>query len=163
MTRTAGEPTAADLTQFEAANAGTRAAALARFLRGYRALEAKDNQTALVAFDSSDIGDRTSLGDYALLYEGRALVGAGRGADGARILNRVHDKYPESIVARDASIEAGRAAIAAGEQKAAVDYLQRLVEAGDGEALRMTADVLAARGEAPKAIALYRNAYFYDP
>jgi soluble lytic murein transglycosylase len=163
LARTEGRPAPADLMAFEGANGGTRAAALARFLRGYLAADAQDWSGALAAFDSGDIERSTSLGDYAALYKGRALVQLGRQKDAERFLKRVRSDYPDSIVARDATVEAGRAAVAAADPASAVDDLKPLVEAGDGEAAVITGDARAAQGDTSGAIALYRRAYFYDP
>ena len=163
IARTNGEPSAADLMQFESSRGGTKAAALARFLRGYRAAEAKDWPAALAALDSGDIEQRTALGDYALYYKGRALAEQSRYADAERFLDDVHDKYPDSLLARDGALEAARAAMRAGKPGEALENLERLVAAGDGEALVMAADIHSQRGDTGRAVTLYRRAYFYDP
>src|SRR4029453_11743799 len=68
-----------------------------------------------------------------------------------------------SLVARDATVEAGRAAVAAGDPASAVEDLKPLVDAGDGEAAVVAGDARAAGGDTSGAITLYRRAYFYDP
>jgi soluble lytic murein transglycosylase len=163
VARTNGEPSAADLMQFESSHGGTKAAALARFLRGYRAAEAKDWSAALVALDSGDIEQRTALADYALFYKGRALAELNRYADAERFLDDVQDKYPDSLLARDGALEAARAAMRAGKPSEALEDLERLVALGDGEASVMAADIHSQRGDSARAAALYRRAYYYDP
>lgn len=163
VARADGRPSPADLTSFESANGGTRAAALARFLRGYLASEARDWTGALAALDAGEIDKSTSLGDYAALYKGRALVQLGRQKDAERFLRRVREDYPDSIVAQPASIEAARAALAASDFDSAMKDLDPLIEAGDGEAAVIAADARAAKGDTSKAVELYRRAYYYDP
>ncbi len=163
LARTEGRPSSAELSSFEGANGGTRAAALARFLRGYLAADSQDWSAALAAFDSGDIDKQTSLGDYAALYKGRALVALGRSKDAERFLGRVRDSYSDSIVSRDATIEAGRAALAAGDPDSALKDLEPLVAVGDGEAAVLSAGARASRGDSTRALELYRRAYFYDP
>ncbi len=163
LARADGRPPANDLIAFERSNGGTRAAALARFLRGYLAADSQDWSGALAAFDAGEIEKSTSLGDYAGLYKGRALVQLGRARDAERFLRRVRDDYPNSIVARDASLEAGRAALSAGDFDRAMEDFAPLIEAGDGEAAVAAADAHAARSDTAAAIDLYERAYYYDP
>jgi soluble lytic murein transglycosylase len=163
MARTSGRPSFDELSTFESSNGGTRAGALARFLRGYMASEARDWPRALAAFDSGDLDDRTELGDYAGLYKGRALVALGRPADAERFLSRVATKYPDSLVARDATVEAARAAVSAANFTRAAEILEPLGEANGGDALVIAGDLAAGRGDTSSAVGLYRRAYFLDP
>src|SRR6185503_13583028 len=68
-----------ELQKVESAFAGTETAALARLLRGYLRLQAKDYATAASILNDPDIARLTSLGDYAAYYRGQALQEAGRG------------------------------------------------------------------------------------
>src|SRR5258708_29370308 len=63
-----GHPEAADLQRIEAANPRSRAAALARFLRGYLCYTSQNYSGAIDALDSHAIGDASAIGDYAMLY-----------------------------------------------------------------------------------------------
>lgn len=163
LARTDGHPAVDDLVSFERGNGGTRAAALSRFLRGYLAADSQDWASALAALDAGEIEEQTALGDYALLYKGRALVELGRQADGERFLARLRTSYPDSLFAKTATIEAAEAALAAGKQDRAIEDLAPLVAANDGDGLVMTADIAAGRGDTRTAIDLYRRAYFLDP
>lgn len=163
LARTDGKPSTADLASFETSRGGTKAATLARVLRGYIAYEAKDWAAAAAALDARDIEERTALGDYAALWRGRALVEMKRYADAENVLDEVHEKFPDSLLARDASLEAGKAAMHAGDPGEALENLEPLVESGDGEGLVMAADIHAQRGDSARAATLYRYAYYYDP
>jgi soluble lytic murein transglycosylase len=163
MARTSGRPSFEELSAFESSNGGTRAAALARFLRGYLAADSQDWARALAALDAGEIEQRTALADYALFYKGRALVELGRPADAERFLSRVAKEHEDSLLARDATIAAARAAVAAANLRRAAEVLEPLVEANDAEALMIAGDLASGRGETSAAIGLYRRAYFLDP
>lgn len=161
--RSDGFPTDAELAEFQGSHKGTRAGALARFLRGYLAFEAKDYATAISALDGNDIAEHTSIGDYALLYRGRALAMSGRNADAVKVLSSVARTYPDSIVQVQASVEAGRSAIAAGDARTAVSVLVSAAAGGNGEALKLTGDAKAALGDTAGAIAAYRACWYTAP
>ena len=63
-----GRPAANDLSRIESAYSQTRAAALARFLRGYLYYSAQNYQAAIDALDARFIGEQTAIGYYALFY-----------------------------------------------------------------------------------------------
>ena len=84
-----GKPSSGDLQSFESSHQNTRAGNLARFLRGYLAFEAGDWGSALAALDHTTIARSTSVGDYALLYRGRAEAKLGRYKEAEETLRRV--------------------------------------------------------------------------
>lgn len=163
LARTEGKPSPADLTAFEGSHRATRAGALARFLRGYLAHESKDFAGAAAAFDGREIAEHTSLGDYALLYRGRALAQLGRSAEASRVLARLPDSHADSMLGTQARIEAGQAALAAGDPTGAVAVLSEPASAGNGQALRLTGDARTALGDTAGAVAAYRACWYGDP
>jgi soluble lytic murein transglycosylase len=163
MERSGSHPSDAELAEFQGAHKGTRAGALARFLRGISAFEAKDYATAINALDGSEIAEHTSIGDYALLYRGRALAMSGRNADAVRVLSSIATSYPDSIVLKQAAVEAGRAALAAGDARLAVSALAEAAADGHGEALKLTGDAKSALGDTTGAVAAYRACWYTAP
>lgn len=163
LDRTNGAPSDAELLEFQGSHKGTRAGALARFLRGYSAYEAKDYATAASALDSSDIAEHTSIGDYALLYQGRSLAQLGRSGEAIAILSSISTKHPDSLVANQASVEAGRAALSSGDARKAVAVLAKAAADGNGDALKLTGDAKAALGDSSGAIAAYRAVWYGAP
>jgi soluble lytic murein transglycosylase len=158
-----GKPSSGDLQSFEASHPNTRAGNLARFLRGYLASDAGDWGSALAALDHTTIARSTSVGDYALLYRGRAEAKLGRYKEAEETLEHVHEKYPESLVARDASLEAAKIAMAIGAETDFNHDIQPLLDAYDGDALVLMAQQKATKGDTPGAIRYYRMAYYFDP
>src|SRR5947208_14308552 len=63
-----GRPAPADLQRIESAYPRSRAAALARFLRGYLYYTSQNYAAAVDAFDARAIDEATAIGDYALFY-----------------------------------------------------------------------------------------------
>lgn len=162
VARFEGRPPVVELSRFESGHSRTKAAALARLLRGYLALESGDAAYAASALDES-IGEMTALGDYALLYRGRAQAKLGRFDDANHTLKKVHRLHPDSLLAREASLEAARAALSESDDGDALEALAPLVSAGDGEALVLAAGIAERKGDTAEATKLARAAYFYDP
>ncbi len=163
LARTDGHPSSAELADFEGSVRGTRAAALARFLRGYLAADSQDWSGAAAALDTTDIADKTAIGDYAMLYRGRALVQTGRAADAIGVLEQIRTRYPQSLLLHDATIEAARAALGTGDAARAEKLCQPLVEANDADALMIVAGIRQSAGDTPGEIDAFRRAYFLDP
>lgn len=161
LTRTDGKPSVDELMSFERSNAGSRPAALSRFLRGQMAFDAKDWGTAAAVLDASEIHAKTSLGDYAALYRGRALVQMQRPADAFAVFSAGAEKYPASLVARDCRLEAAQAASASADFASVLTVLDPLIAADDGDALALAGDASAASGKQSQAVSYYRRAYFF--
>lgn len=158
-----GRPAASDLALFEAKFARTRAAALARFLRGYLYYSTQNYPAAIEAFDAGQIGDASSLGDYALFYraESESRVGSERSA--LRNYLAVKDSYPHSLMAREALLRGAQAAIAFGDPDSALQPLTELTKSNDAEALYIAGQAYEKKGDIKTAVRLYRSVYFERP
>ncbi len=163
LDRAGGSPSDAELLEFQGAHRGTRAGALARFLRGYNAYEAKDYATAISTLDGAEISENTAIGDYALLYRGRALVQLGQSGEAVTVLSSIGAKFPDSMLLTTAADEAGRAALAAGDARRTVSVLENAAATGDGTALKLTGDAKAALGDTSGAVAAYRAVWYGAP
>src|SRR5215510_7624019 len=75
LARNASEkPGVSDLTRIEARYPRSRAAALARFLRGYLYYTSQNHKAAIEALDNRAISSASALGDYALFYRAESEV-----------------------------------------------------------------------------------------
>lgn len=91
-----------ELQKIESAAPRSEEAALAKLLRGYLRLQAKDYNGALLALDDSVIMRHSRLGDYALYYRAQAFQGANRIEEAEQAFIRVASVYPTSNLARTA-------------------------------------------------------------
>lgn len=158
-----GRPTAADLSRIESAYPRTRAGSLARFLRGYLYYSAQNYQAALDALDLRTIGADAALGDYALFYRAESEAASGAKSEALRDYGIVYTKYPDSLRARESKLRAAEMAIALGDPGSAVKELSKMVEAGDADAVYVTAQAYEATGKTEQAIKLYRHIYYEMP
>jgi len=152
-----------ELQKVESALAGTQEAALARLLRGYLRLQAKDYAAAAGILNDSNIGRQTSLGDYAAYYRGQALQEAGRGDEAEREFRRLAQSYPTSLLARTAALQSAGSALARGNYQEALDGVTALVAKNDGTALKLRADALEKLGRTNEAVLTLRKLYFDAP
>jgi hypothetical protein len=98
-----GKPTAADLARLENKHDKTRAASLARFLRGYLAYSSQNYSGAMDALDPSTIGANSSLGDYAFFYRAESEAATNTRGDALRDYASVTTKHGDSLMARAAN------------------------------------------------------------
>jgi len=152
-----------ELQKVENAFAGTETAALARLLRGYMRLQAKDLATAASLLNDSNIARLTVLGDYAAYYRGQALQEAGRGDEAEREFRRLAQTYPTSLLSRTAALQAAGSAMARGNYREAIDGVTDLVAKNDGTALKLRADALEKLGRTNEAILTLRKLYLDAP
>jgi soluble lytic murein transglycosylase len=153
----------AELQRVENTFPGTAEAALARFLRGYLRLQAKDFPTAASLFADQNLERRAAIGDYALYYRGQALADSGRGEEAEGEYRRLAQNYPSSLLARAALLQAAGTAMLRGDYQRVIDDLAPLVEKNDGAALKLRADALEKMGRAGEAIVTLRKLYFDAP
>jgi soluble lytic murein transglycosylase len=158
-----GRPAEQELVAIESRYPRTRAAELARFLRGYLHCSGEDYAAATDILNARSIGEKSSLGDYALYYRARSEAGSGKKSDALRDYGILYSKYPESIMARESRLGAAEMAIAIGDPASATKELTQLVEAADPEALYWEAQAYEREGNAPSAIELYRKVYYEHP
>lgn len=152
-----------ELQKVESAYAGTEASALARLMRGYLRLQAKDFATAASLLSDQNIGRLTVLGDYAAYYRGQSLQGLGQMEEAEREFRRLAQNYPTSLLARPAVLQAAGSAMTRSAYQLAVDYLAALSERNDGAALKLRADGLEKLGRTNEAILTLRKLYFDAP
>ena len=152
-----------ELQKVESAFTGTETAALARLLRGYLRLQAKDFATAANLLSDPNIGRLTSLGDYAAYYRGQALQESGRGDEAEREFRRLAQTYPTSLLARPAALQSAGSAMARGKYEEAIDGVADLVAKNDGTALKLRADALEKLGRTNEAILTLRKLYLDAP
>jgi soluble lytic murein transglycosylase len=156
----AGKPDAGELSKIEARYPQTRAASLARFLRGYLAFTSQNYAAAVDAFDARTIGAHTSLGDYTYFFraESEAAGGARKAALGD--YTNLFTKFADSLKARDARLRAAEMMIGLGDGKGAIKALAEMVEAQDANAMFVTAQAYETSGQTDKAVSLYRTIYY---
>ncbi len=156
----AGKPEANELSKIESRYPQTRAAGLARFLRGYLAFTSQNYPVAIDAFDARTIGAHTALGDYATYFraESEAANGARKAALGD--YTSLFTKYNDSLKARDGRLRAAEMMIGLGDTKGAIAALAEMCEAGDANALFVTAQAYEASGQTDQALNLYRTIYY---
>lgn len=152
-----------ELQKVESAYAGTETAALAKLLRGYLRLQAKDYAAAAGILNDPSIARLTALGDYAAYYRGQALQESGRGEDAEREFRRLAQTYPTSLLARTAALQAAGSALTRGNYSAVLDDVVGLVAKNDGTALKLRADALEKLGRTNEAILTLRKLYFDAP
>lgn len=152
-----------ELQKVEVSMAGTESGALARLLRGYLRLQAKDYPAAISLLSEPNLGQLTFLGDYAAYFRGQAVAGTGRNQDAEREFRHLAQTYPTSLLARDALLQAAASAMARSDYQTAVDTVEILAEKDDGAALKIRADGLEKLGRKNEAILTLRKLYFDAP
>ena len=153
----------ADLQRLESTAPRAEEAALAKLVRGYLRLQAKDYNAALLALDEAVITRQSNLGDYALYYRAQALQGVGRVDEAERAYMRTAEMYPTSALARTAILQAAGSAIGRGAYQVIVGYVEKLAAANDGTALKFKADALEKMGKPEEAATAWRKIYFDAP
>jgi soluble lytic murein transglycosylase len=152
-----------ELRQLEQDFPETEEAALARLLRGYLRLQAKDYTAAAALLEAAMIARHSALGDYALYYRGQALLQIGRHEEAEAAFRRLAEAYPTSLLWRSAALQAAGIAFVRGAYQVAIERLGALVEANDPAALKLQADALEKLGRREQAIATLRKIYFNAP
>lgn len=158
-----GRPAANELSRIESAYPHTRAAALARFLRGYLYYSAQNYQAAVDALDARAISESSAISDYAFFYRAESEAANGAQGEALRDYGVISTKHPDSLKARDAKLRAAEMALAVGDPESARKELARMVEADDADAVFITAQTYDTTGKTEQAIKLYRRIYYELP
>ncbi len=153
----------AELQRVESSFQGTEEASLARLLRGYLRLQARDYRNAASVLADPGIARLTMLGDYALYYRSQALQESGHGEEACREFRNLAQKYPTSLLARQAILQAAGSSILRGDYQTVIEDVAPLVEKNDGAALKVRADALEKLGRKSEAIITLRKLYFDAP
>jgi soluble lytic murein transglycosylase len=156
-------PSAADLSRVESKYPNTRAASLARFLRGYLYYTGQSYQQAADTLDAKTIGSHSSLGDYSLFYRAESLASLGLKSEALRDYGILYTKHPDSLRARDSRIRAAQMAIETGDPTSAIKELASLAGSNDSDAVSITAQAYESMGKNDEAARLYRRIYFELP
>ena len=159
----AGKPAAADLVKIEDKYEKSRAASLARFLRGYLYFGAQNYPAAIEALKTESIGANTALGDYALFYLAESEAANNAKGDALRDYAGLTASHSDSLMSRTARLRAAETAISLGDPNRAIRDLSRMVESKDGDAVYLTAQGFEASGKNDEAIKLYRTLYYELP
>jgi len=158
-----GKPAASDLSRIESKYSNTKAASLARFLRGYQYYNSQSYEAAADALDPKSIAAHSALGDYALFYRAESLSALNSAARARRDYEDLYTSHQDSLRARDARLKAASSAIVAGDPTGAIKELASMVEANDPEALFFTAQAYESMGRREDALKLYRKIYYETP
>lgn len=158
-----GKPAVADLSRVESRFPKTRAASLARFLRGYLYYASQNYQGAVDALDAKAISSNTSIGDYALFYRAESEASSDAKTNARNDYRSGSSKYPDSLKARESTLRAAELAVSLGDPTSAINELTRMVEANDASAVYGTAQAYEAMGKTDAALKLYRQIYYELP
>ena len=153
----------AELQNVESTMAGTESAGLARLLRGYLRLQARDYATAASLLSDPSVARLTALGDYAAYFRAQALQQSGRSEDAEREFRQLAQNFPTSLLAREALLQSANLAITRGDYQAAADTVAQLAEKDDGAALKLRADCLEKLGRNNEAVLTLRKLFFDAP
>ncbi|OYT73033.1 MAG: hypothetical protein CFK52_03215 [Chloracidobacterium sp. CP2_5A] len=157
VARAGNQPSEGLLTNFERRYPNSEAAALARFRRGYDSYQGRNYATAASLLDTPLIGEFSRLGDYGLYYLGKAQFDSGKFEAAEATLAQVAARYPQSLFARDATLQAGRAAAVRRDLAAVERVLKPLLDAGDGNALAILTLACHDAGRADDARRVWRR------
>jgi peptidoglycan lytic transglycosylase len=157
---TQGRPAPADLQRIESNYPRSRAAALARFLRGYLYYTSQNYAAAVDALDARTIDEATAVGDYALFYRAESEAATDAKSQARRDFSGVYSKYPDSLKAHAARLRAAEMALALGDPEGARREVARLVESDDADAVYIAAQADELTGKTDDAIKLYRKIYY---
>ncbi len=153
----------AELQKIAAAFANTEEAALATLLRGYLRLQAKDYVNAIALSSNPVIANHSALGDYALQQRAQALQDSGQTELAEKTYRQLANKYPASLLARTAALQAAGSAFLRGDYQTTLNDLTALAEAHDATALKLKADALEKLGRQAETINTLRQLYFEAP
>ncbi len=152
------EPTDAQLLEIEESSRGSRAAALARFLRAYLKYSQQDYSSAAQLFNEES-AKTAEIGDYAVYYAALSLRQSGQYLEAAQVAQRI-EAYPDSLHHRAALLVAGEALIQAGRHAEARKLLGTM---SDGAALLLVARSFEAEQKMEEAAQSYRRVYYEAP
>jgi soluble lytic murein transglycosylase len=163
MTRGGALPAEDAVARIESDYPNTKAAGLARILRARIKIKQGDFAGGIALLDSNIIGDRTALGDYALLLRARALEQLGRRTEARADYEKLARDYPTSMRAGHALRRDAEMLMEDNQAAAVPVLLKQLDEKDDAAALLLTAKAYEAAGDSTRAVASYRRIYFYSP
>lgn len=159
-----GNPTDQDLIRLEEKFPNSKTGALARFLRGYLHYNKSDFSVSAKLFDAEFISQGSVLSDYSLYYQGRSYKEIGEFNKAIVAFSRLAEKYPDSLLARNAEIAVGEITLnQLNDANTAIKKLSRLADIKDGAALLLTAQSYEKLGKNDLAVEFYRKLYYQAP
>lgn len=158
-----GKPAASELSRIESKYSNTKAASLARFLRGYLYYNSQSYEAAADALDPKSIAAHSMLGDYALFYRAESLRALNSASSARRDYEDLYTNHQDSLRAREARLKAAESSIVAGDPTGAIKELASMTEANDPEAVFFTAQAYESMGRRDEALKLYRKVYYETP
>ncbi len=158
----------AALQRVEAEYANSEEAALAKLLRGYLRLQAKDYAQAIPLLSDPALASKTELGDYALYHRAQALQDSGNAPQAQQTFRQLAQKFPTSLLARTAALQAAGGAFLKADYAMALAVLNEAqvlapAIANDGTALKLKADAFEKLGRTGEAINALRQIFFNAP
>ena len=154
----------AALQRVETDYANSEEAALAKLLRGYLRLQAKDYANAIPLLSDPALVNKTELGDYALYHRAQALQDSGNAPQAQATFRQLAQKYPTSLLARTAALQAAGGAFLKGDYATTLAVLNGTQAlANDGTALKLKADAFEKLGRTGEAINALRQIFFNAP
>jgi soluble lytic murein transglycosylase len=154
----------AALQRVESDYANSEEAALAKLLRGYLRLQAKDYANAIPLLSDPALANKTELGDYALYHRAQALQDSGNTSQAQATFRELAKKYPTSLLARTAALQAAGGAFLKGDYGTTLTVLNETQAlANDGTGLKLKADAYEKLGRTGEAINALRQLYFNAP
>ena len=156
-------PADAALARIETEHADSRAGSLARLARARLRLDAGDAGAAASLADGRAFREHTAIGDYALHLRAEALAKSNRAAEARAAFAQLARDFPASPLARAATLRSAELALQNNEAGSVPALVRKLADAGDADALLVTAKAYARQNDAPRARAAYRRVYFYAP
>lgn len=163
MTRGGVLPSEEVVARIESDFPRTKAAALAKIVHARIKLNAKDFAGAALLLDSTVIRDRSLLGDYALFMRAAALEQANRLPEARATYEQLLNAYPSSSRARETSLRLASIVMRSGNTAAVPALLRELAAKDDSAALLLTAKAYEQTSDSTRALASYRQLYFYAP
>jgi len=161
MTRGGVLPGEDAVTRIESNFPKTTAGALAKIVHARIKLNAKDFAGAASLLDSGTIHEYTVIGDYALWMRANALEQANRRVEARAAHEKLARDYPNSLRAREATLQTARFLSQDGQAAAVPVGLKQLAANDDGTALLLTAKSYEQTGDTTRALAAYRRVYFF--
>src|SRR5262249_14847692 len=113
--------------------------------------------------DAGNVGSNTALADYALWYRAESEAAAGEKKSARSDFRELYTKYPDSLKAREAKLRAAEMSLELNDPDATTKELDDLTSAGNPDALFLAAQAAEQRGQAEKAITLYRKICYDTP
>lgn len=159
VAQSSGRPSEAQLLEIEESNKGSRAAALARFLRAYLKYSQQEYLAAAQLFDEES-AKTAGIGDYALYYKALSLQQGGQYLEAAQVAQRL-DAYADSLHRRAGILLAGECLMQVGDYTGARKLLATL--GSDGTALMLVARSFEAEQKTDEAVQSYRKVYYETP